>query len=135
MLAFNKFSSLLDLLSICGVQSMPEDLYQNDKAAALFASYISESLCNTGIQNVKSSPFYGILVDESTNILVVEHLIVYASYMLDNEPRTSFLGFLEIMKRTAKGLENVLVTSLNNCGLDLLKLVSFKIDGASIMTR
>ncbi|MCO5610353.1 hypothetical protein L7F22_064589 [Adiantum nelumboides] len=57
-LAFFKFLALLELMNACGLNSL--SLYRNDKAAASFASYITELIFNRILQKLGSSPFFGI---------------------------------------------------------------------------
>ncbi|MCO5552347.1 hypothetical protein L7F22_005858 [Adiantum nelumboides] len=130
-LAFIKLPALLDLIDACGLSSL--SLYRNDKVAANFVAYISESMFNRILQKLVSSPFFGILVDESIDISIVEHLIISATYVYDNELEDSFLGLIEIRDRTSKGLEAALVALFETYGLDVNTMVSFGSDGAAVM--
>ncbi|MCO5552754.1 hypothetical protein L7F22_006271 [Adiantum nelumboides] len=85
-LAFIKFPALLDLMDACGLSSL--SLYRNDKAAASFAAYISESILNRLLQKLISSPFFGILVDESTDISTIEHLIYMPPICMIMSPKS-----------------------------------------------
>ena len=48
------------------------------------------------ICRVRNSPFYGILIDESTDISVTGHLVVFATIIEEGVPMIVFLGLLEI---------------------------------------
>ena len=48
------------------------------------------------ICRVRNSQFYGILIDESTDISVTGHLVVLATIIEEGVPMIVFLGLLEI---------------------------------------
>ena len=48
------------------------------------------------ICRVRNSHFYGILIDESTDISVTGHLVVFATIIEEGVPMIVFLGLLEI---------------------------------------
>jgi len=75
------------------------------------------------------------MVDESTNISVIGHLVVFATIMEEGLPMTLFLGLLEIEggKKDATIIFDTLLCNLKKWGLDLCKFVVSGSDGASSM--
>ena len=45
---------------------------------------------------VRDSQFFGIMVDESTDIYIFGHLVVFATFLEDGVPICVFLGLLHI---------------------------------------
>jgi len=75
------------------------------------------------------------MVDESTNISVTGHLVVFATIMEEGLPVTVFLGLLEIEggNKDAAVIFDTLLCNLRKWGLDLCKFVAFGSDDASSM--
>ena len=75
------------------------------------------------------------MVDESTDISVLGHLVVFATFLEDGVPTCVFLGLLHIQggKKNASMIYELILTSLNQWGLNLDKFVDFGYDGASMM--
>ncbi|MCO5550644.1 hypothetical protein L7F22_004133 [Adiantum nelumboides] len=132
-LAFSKFISTLDLLEICECANLMRDLYQNDKSCSSFVRYISEDLLTKVLQRIRASNFFSIMVDESSDVSLVQHMIVYASFMEDSEPMTVFLGLLEIEQGTYEHLHERASLFLAELFLDKSKMICIGIDGTSAM--
>ncbi|KAI5078826.1 hypothetical protein GOP47_0006497 [Adiantum capillus-veneris] len=133
-LAFSKFTSTLDLLEICECPYLMRDLYQNDKSCSSFVCYISEDLLRKIVQRLKASNFYSITIDESTDVSLDQHMIVYASFIEDSEPVTVFLGLMEVEEGTAHHLYERASFFFAEMQLDRDKMVCIGTDGASAMT-
>ncbi|MCO5594034.1 hypothetical protein L7F22_048053 [Adiantum nelumboides] len=131
-LAFSKFISTLDLLEICECPNLMRDLYQNDKSCSSFVRYISEDLLTKVLQRIRAY-FFSIMVDESIDVNLVQHMIVYASFMEDSEPMTVFLGLLEIEQGTSEHLHERASLFLAELFLDKSKMICIGTDGASAM--
>jgi hypothetical protein len=84
---------------------------------------------------VKNSAFYGVMIDESTDISVTGHLVVFATIIEEGLPVTLFLGLLQIEegKKDSTMIYETLIYSIQKWGLDLKKFVGFGSDGASTM--
>ncbi|MCO5603035.1 hypothetical protein L7F22_057178 [Adiantum nelumboides] len=132
-LLYTKYVPTLELLRECNTPNIPENMYNNDKACASFVHYIGKGLEVEYLAHARRSPFFGLMVDESTDISIEEHMIVYVSYIKDNEPKISFLYLLEVDDRTSDGLFASLKKLLVDFGLDGKRLVSFGSDGAVVM--
>ena len=86
--------------------------------------------------DIFNSPFYSISVDESTDRTMVQHLIIYITY-LTNEGRgqcdTKFIHLLQIRDGTSQSMYDAVTYLLAEMDLSLIKLVGFGSDGASSM--
>jgi len=87
------------------------------------------------ICQVRNFPFGGIMIDESTDISVTSHLVVFAIIVEEGLPVTFFLGLLHIegSKKDAIVIFDTMVSKLRSWELDLKKWVTFGSDGASTM--
>ncbi|MCO5547158.1 hypothetical protein L7F22_000601 [Adiantum nelumboides] len=132
-LSFNKHASMLSLLRFCKCPFMTTDLYHNDKACATFIYYISESLLQDIVRDIQASDFFSLMMDESTDIGQVQHMIVVVNFMKDLEPVTAFLGLLEIQKGTSSHLYDSCKFFMTQLGLDSTKMACLGTDGASSM--
>ena len=56
------------------------------------ATCLAEVLRGQLTEKVIASPFFSILIDESTNIAVHKQLITYVSYIGPDGPSVDFLG-------------------------------------------
>ena len=77
------------------------------------------------------------MVDESTDISVLGHLVVFATFLEDGVSVCGFLSLLQIPggKKDAGVIYELLVTLLNQWGLDFNKFVGFGSDGAAVNDR
>ncbi|KAL3694543.1 hypothetical protein R1sor_008194 [Riccia sorocarpa] len=48
------------------------------------------------LDRVRASPFWGLMIDESTDVSVTSHLVVFCTFLEDGQIRTAFLGLLHI---------------------------------------
>ena len=131
---FSKFPPLYDLLVDLKTDITPS-LYHNDKACADMLICISSVIHRKMLDRIRNSNFYGIMIDESTDISVTGHLVVFATFLEDGIPVSVFLGLLHIPngKKDASIIYEILLTSLKQWDLDLEKFVGFGSDGASVM--
>ena len=83
---------------------------------------------------VLASQFEGILIDESSDITVQEHLSVCIRYVCKGAPVTKFLSNESLDDGKAHTVAYVTVKCLEEFGLKLFNMVSLATDGASAMT-
>jgi hypothetical protein len=55
--------------------------HQSKQAAREFVGALSGTLLDEETEDVKKSPFFGIIVDESTDLSTEEHMLVYVVFM------------------------------------------------------
>ena len=125
-------NTFLQLQSLNGVNLQ----YQNLSWDSIkdIQSCISDTIQRSIIEAVLISLFYGIPLDESTDISVQKHLSICIRYVLNGEPVTKFLTNVSLDDGKAHTIVNVTVKRLEDFGLNLSNMVSLATDGASVMT-
>jgi hypothetical protein len=75
------------------------------------------------------------MIDESTNISVLGHLVIFATFLEGGVVTTSFLGLLWLVdgQKSSSVIFDLLIGALKTWGLDMNKCVGFGYDGASTM--
>ena len=136
-----KFSDLLDLAKSIGVTYL-NDLqkggnahYTSERFMQELISYFGEMIRNSILHQVRASPFFALLIDETTDVAVINELIIYARYLgSDRKVHTSFLGIIEIPDGCAQTILSAIRELCEKYELDLSgKLVAFGSDGAAVM--
>ena len=87
------------------------------------------------LKQVRSSPYYSIIIDEATDISVTKSLGLCIQY-LDPQANVSVraLKLIEIRHGTAEFIAESIFDYLSKSALDLSKLAGGACDGASVMT-
>ncbi|MCO5576361.1 hypothetical protein L7F22_030171 [Adiantum nelumboides] len=83
-----------------------------------------------------ASPFYSVLIDESTDRTLEKHLIMYILYVGNGgmgRAKCSYVKLLPVDNANAKGIYDAVTKFLHDNGLDLKKLIAIATDGASVM--
>ena len=131
--AFTSFSCLLDLLRSVSVKNITS-LYNDDKACADIVHCIATSIMDETLDKVRQSPWFGVTVDESTDISIHHHMIIYLSYLEDESvPCSTFYGMVRTNDSTSKGIFDRIMHELKNANLDMKKFIAFGSDGCSTM--
>ena len=125
-------NTFLKLQSLNGVDLEYQNLSWNTIKA--IQNCISDTIQRSIIKEVLESQFYGILIDESTDITVQQHLSVCIRYFYKEAPITKFLTNASLDDGKAHTVANVTVKCLEEFGLKLSNMVSLATDGASVMT-
>ena len=75
------------------------------------------------------------MIDESTDVSVTGHVVVFATFVEEGIPIIAFLGLLEIPggKKDAQIIYDCLIKSIEEWGLDMQKCVGFGSDGVATM--
>jgi len=73
-------------------------MYHDDKACADMLVCICIVIQRKMFYRVRDSQFFGVMVDESTDIFVFKHLVVFATLLEDGVPICAFLSLLHIPK-------------------------------------
>ena len=111
--------------------------YTNVTVGMGFLNTISEHLRESLLSEVKLSPCYSILIDESTDRTCESYLIVYLCYLKKGGEGVPYIKFIELMplsRGTGEVMFNSIRDLLRRCKLDLKKLVAIATDGAPYMT-
>lgn len=89
------------------------------------------------LKRVKEAECYSILADETMDIVGIEQLSICLKYVTYENNQTvikeDFVGFISLEKLDSESISNKIISSLQEWGLDLNKLVGQGYDGASTM--
>ena len=94
---------------------------------------ISNVLTTSVVQGIESSPYFSIMLDESTDIAVSKHLSICVCYVKSGRPVTKFLCNVALADGKAYTIVNCVVEKLQELGLNLSNCTSVATDGASVM--
>ncbi|MCO5601158.1 hypothetical protein L7F22_055277 [Adiantum nelumboides] len=132
-LPFALYPSLLSLMKETGVKCMTS-LYNDDKACTEIIQCLAKSIMDETLAKVRESPWFGVMVDESTDIAIHHHMVVYISYLEKGcVPCTSFYGMIRTHDSSAQGIYATLMLEMEKANLDITKLTAFGSDGCSTM--
>ena len=109
--------------------------YNNDYGLNEFINSISILTRERILLKLRSSPFYGISCDESTDVSGSKSLIIYAIFTDEEtcERITTFLGLVELTELDAAALEIALLKYLLGLKMDLSKIIGVATDGGNVM--
>ena len=117
--------------------------YLNRKAATQFVHSMAEVLRRKTAAGCKGT-WYGIAVDEATDISVKQNLIVYLRVLIEGRYTTRFYRLVEIeapepdgqgeLSKAAERLLTYIQSALEDDGISLSNLASLAADGASVMS-
>ena len=83
---------------------------------------------------LKSAVAFAIAIDESTDIALEKHCVIYVKYVYRGKARVEFLGILNLTSGGgAESIMSALLEFLEDKGLDLDKFLAFGSDGCSVM--
>jgi len=87
------------------------------------------------IRTLASSPFVGVMADESTDVSIKKQLLTYVSHLDDQgKPVVSFLNVDQIVDGSADTIMSSMTSTLEQFGLSWQRVMGFASDGASVMT-
>ncbi|CAI7855467.1 unnamed protein product [Closterium sp. NIES-53] len=129
------FPRLVEFLANEGVSNIPQQTY------GVYITYgfteMVKAMCTHHQQQqlmyIHASPWIGISCDESTDRSRGKHLVVFATFMKERALVTEFLALLTIHKCDRGSLFAVLLSHLDNIGIDLQRIVVVSTDGAGMM--
>ncbi|CAI7786617.1 unnamed protein product [Closterium sp. NIES-53] len=130
------FPRLVDFLANEGVSDIPQQTYGVYITQYGFTEMV-KAMCmyqqQQQLMYIHASPWIGISCDESTDRSRGKHLVVFATFMKERAVVTEFLALLTIHKCDAGSLFAVLLSHLDNIGIDLQRIVAVSTDGAGVM--
>ena len=109
--------------------------YKNPVAGRELLSSIFTIIEENVITEVKNSPCWSLLIDESnTNIISEKTIALVSKHLVNGEPIFRFLGMTQVTDTSADGIMNLVKLFITQKGLDITKLRHFGSDGAATMT-
>ncbi|CAG2186740.1 unnamed protein product [Mytilus edulis] len=85
------------------------------------------------ICDLKNSPFYTVMVDETTDVAVKKELILYVRFLKNGKSSTHFLKMIELFDGKAATIKSAIVQTLEEIDVPLEKMCALGSDGASVM--
>ncbi|XP_045172073.2 zinc finger protein 862-like [Mercenaria mercenaria] len=129
------FSSLMELQQLNGVEI--DTYYTKPEIVSEMECSIYNVIEDNMLNDIKSSEFMGIMLDETCDISIEKKLVIYIRYIKDGKIRVSYAGNQRVTDCTAEGIKTALVDFLRSKGLmvddDLLKIMGLGTDGAAVM--
>lgn len=134
---------LLELAKSIGATYL-SDLNLGGNAHYTSERFIQEAVVSLGgviskaiFNDLRASPFFALMCDETTDVAIRNEVIVYARYLgtgTDREVCTSFIGMVEVPDGCATTILAVLQELCEKEHLDIdHKLAAFGSDGAAVM--
>ena len=92
-IAMNKFQGFCKFLKELNVSLTDNELYQSRYAYLEILKTMSDIAIKEQIKRIKSSKYYSLVIDESTDIANQKELMIYIKYFddQDSEIKTEFL--------------------------------------------
>ena len=133
-IGYCKFPALCGLLLFVHA-NITTKLYHDEKAFAEMLFCISKVVQKKILDRVKNSKYYGIMIDESTDVSVIGHIVVFACFVEEGLRVAVFLGLIQISdgKKNSKEIYDALMAAMEEWDLNLDNFVGFGSDGASTM--
>ena len=110
--------------------------YANAISGREFVIAIVEHIESNQVEEVRNSPCYSLLLDESTDRALKSHLIMYFSYLHKGglgQPKSLFLSLSAICDGIAQSIYDAWTNTCTMYRLQSSKLVGLAIDGAASM--
>lgn len=135
------FESLIELCESLGCEYLKK-IRKADNAKYTSEQFMQEVVEVLGkvvhddtVKEVKASPYFAILADETTDIAVLEQLILYSRYISDKRMiKCSFLGTFELTDCKAQTITDKICSMCKDLDLSMNeKMCGFGSDGASAM--
>ena len=125
-----KFASLMDLSIMLGSDYYLKELnlgrnahYTSEQTIRELLQCLSSVLEEQILEYIRSSDFFALMTDESTDIAILKQPVLVARYMTETGVKTSFLLIKDIRDGTAETIETALLQGLVDKSLDVTKQI------------
>ena len=109
--------------------------YTSERIVQELVQLLAQQIEDAQLKAVNCSMFYGLMIDESTDISVTKQLVLYGRYVSETgEPCSTFLRIVDLVDGTAEHIEDAIRAYVADKGLALSTLMGFGSDGAAVMT-
>ena len=136
----HNMKSLLNLLEELGLNDLKHFLHRSQGALREIFLTIWQTVQNVFLRSMRQEEHFGLLVDNVTDISVMEQMIMFAQFY-DKSCQLTKTGFLSISNllenspsANASTITDCIIQNMDKCGLDSKKLSSFVSDGAAVIT-
>ena len=128
-----KLLSLLNLMERAGLQNLKHFTYTGEGTLQEMFLILGQVVKDRVTERVNKSKFFGCLVDEVTDVSVLQQFVTFVKYVHEGKSRTEFLHTEHLSAATGKALPKSLEGILEKCSLDISKMKSCVSDGANAM--
>ena len=108
--------------------------YRSHQSAESMQDAIAAFLESNVDKLVQASPFFSLLIDESTDVSNHENLVVYVKLLNDCKPELHFLENINVRDGKAETITSAINMLMQKRNLQKNKMTGFGSDGASVMT-
>ena len=109
--------------------------YTSERIVQELVGILAQQIEDAQLAAFSHSPFYGLMVDESTDISVTKQLVLYGRYVSESgESHSTFLRIVDLVDGTAERIEEAIRAYMTDKQLTFSRLMGFGSDGASVMT-
>ncbi|CAG8593889.1 16835_t:CDS:2, partial [Cetraspora pellucida] len=107
--------------------------YSNNHAARDFIDAIGRVIEEVICQEIRESPVWSIMIDESNTITASKNLAIISKHISKNVPVYRYLGMIELTEGTANAIVKELNIFIHAKNLPINRLMNMGSDGASVM--
>lgn len=131
---------MLELEEILGVPEIRRFDHRSQGSQRELFLLLGQALKDEIVKKVKNADSYGLMVDEATDVSVVEQLISFIQFANPETgaPEVHFLSIQNVLENStsanAATIVKLIREELSKDGLEINKLSSLASDGASVMT-
>lgn len=108
--------------------------YTNNNSGNEFLNSICSVIEKSLFEELNTSKYWNIMINESNTISDNKHLAIVAKYMINNVPYMRYLGMINLEETNALYIFNQIKSFLESKNLNFDSLIHFGSDGASNMT-
>lgn len=134
-----KFEPLKKLMKDLGVDVLnfldkgDNAKYTSERHVQDLVVLFGEEIWDRHRQEILASPFYSVIVDETTDITTTLELIIYIRYICDSKSKTVFARLISIPDGKADTIKSAICKFLEDNRIPLKNMVAFGSDGAAVM--
>ena len=110
--------------------------YKSQRIISEFLQVMAHQIEKKRLQDLLSASFYSIMIDETTDIAVLNEMVLYARYLSprDKKVTLSFLKICQLGNGLATTIESTLLAYFEEKGIAVANMVGFGSDGVRVMT-
>ncbi|CAH3107136.1 unnamed protein product [Pocillopora meandrina] len=116
-----------------GLQNLKHFTYTGEGTLQEMFLILGQVLKDRVTERVNKSKFFGCLVDEVTDVSVLQQFVTFVKYIHEGKSRTEVLHTEHLSEAKGKALAESLEGILKKCSLDISKIKSCVSDGANVM--
>ena len=129
----SSFPDLIALQKSNGAPTLQMGTYSHHEVVSDFVESLASSLDSEVKDKINSSPFIGLMTDESTDIAVHKKLVIYMQLIHEGKSKVYFASIVDVPDGKADIISAALLKFLEDNNIPMSKLLGFVSDGAAEM--